>query len=219
VPLLTGPARFYVANRGGGLYSEAVSQRLGALIAASAASRGLRPAALSLANLAVGLAASLAVIVAPGRATGLVGLVGWQLAYGFDCADGQLARVTARTSAAGARLDVLCDLGVQIGVVTALAAAAQAAGPPTWLVAAFAGTWLVNVVTAVLQSQHPASLVRSRSPAVRVVKLVRDYGAVVLLAGLTLVISPQWTKAFMAVFTGVNGGFLLASIGFTARDR
>src|SRR5262252_8303651 len=41
---------------------------------------------------------------------GLVALVAWQIAYALDCADGQLARVGGRTSAAGGRVDVLCDV-------------------------------------------------------------------------------------------------------------
>ena len=65
----------------------------------------------------------------PAWAVGLLALVGWQVAYALDCADGQLARVTGRTSAAGARLDVLCDVAAQIALVTALAAVAVAHRP------------------------------------------------------------------------------------------
>src|SRR5690606_1369410 len=128
---------------------------------------------------------ALAPLTTTGAGTALVlGLatgVGWQLAYAFDCADGQLARVTNRTSAAGGRLDVLCDVATQISVVAALAAvaAAQASPPPGWLSAAFAGTWMVNLVTSALASgQANASLIPSRGGAVRLIKLVRDYGAV-----------------------------------------
>ena len=137
----------------------------------------------------------------------------WQLAYAFDCADGQLARVTGRTSSNGARLDVLCDVAAQIGLVTALSAVALAyrPGTPVWLVAAFAGTWMQS-------GPNAASMVPSRSPLVRTVKLARDYGAVVLLAALVLALIPQWTVAVLWVFTVVNGVFLLASIGFTARS-
>jgi phosphatidylglycerophosphate synthase len=144
------------------------------------------------------------------------------VAYALDCADGQLARVTDRTSPAGARLDVLCDVAAQIGLVTALSAVAVAyrPGTPTWLVAAFAGTWMVNLVTSVMQAgPAAASMVPSRAPLVRTVKLVRDYGAVVLFAGLVLAIIPQWTVVVLWAFTAVNGAFLLASILFTARPQ
>jgi phosphatidylglycerophosphate synthase len=220
---------FYRTNRGGGLFSEAFSQRLGAGFAVVAHRVGASPTALTLANLVLGLAASVAVIAlagpvargtAPAWAVGLLALVGWQIAYALDCADGQLARVTGRTSPAGARIDVLCDVAAQIALVTALAATAvaQRPGTPAWLVAAFAGTWMVNLVTSVLQSgPQAASMLPSRSLPVRVVKLIRDYGAVIFLSGLVLTIAPVWMVWVVAAFTLINGGFLLASIAFAAR--
>jgi len=203
---------FRAANRGGGLYSEAVSQPLGAAIAVGAVRRGLSPNTLSVLNVLIGLSGCLAVAVFP---SSLVPAVAWQVAYAFDCADGQLARVTGRAGPAGARLDVLCDLVVQIGVVTAVAGAARA---PGWLAAAFGGTWLVNLVTSVLASGPSAgSLVAATSWPVRVVKLGRDYGAVILGCGLVLALRPQWTVELMAVLTAVNGGFLIASVAAAYR--
>jgi phosphatidylglycerophosphate synthase len=223
------PADFHRTNRGGGIFSESVSQWIGAAIAAAAYRRRLSPTALTIANLVLGLAVSVVVVATagavargdvPGWAIGLLALVGWQVAYAFDCADGQLARVAGRTSPAGARLDVLCDVAAQIALVTALSsvAVAQRPGTPVWLVAAFAGTWMVNLVTSVMQSgPNAASMVTSTSLPVRVVKLVRDYGAVIALAGLVLTIAAHWTIWLIAAFTLVNGGFLLASIAFSAR--
>jgi len=153
-------------------------------------------------------------------ALGLLALLAWQVGYAFDCADGQLARVTGQSSPAGARLDILADVAAQTGLVTAIGAVTMAyrPGTPAWLIAAFAGTWMVNLVTSVLQSgDKAASMVASRALPVRVVKLVRDYGAVILLAGLIVAFAPKWTVAFVAAFTAVNGLFLLASIAFSAR--
>jgi phosphatidylglycerophosphate synthase len=221
---------FLATNRGGGLYSEAVSQRLGAVIALAGHRLGLAPTVLTLLNLGLGLAASVTVVAlapraaagsVPAWAVGLLALVAWQIAYAFDCADGQLARVTGRTSPAGARLDVLCDIAAQIGLVAALSAMAVAyrPGTPVWLVAVFVGTWMVNLLTSVMQSgPYSASMMPSRSLPVRVIKLVRDYGAVILLAGLVLTFAPQWTIAVVWAFTTVNGLFLLASIAFSARS-
>lgn len=216
------PADFYRTNRGGGLFSEAVSQRIGAGLALAAYRMGLAPTALTLANLVLGVGVSVAVVANAGAGwrVGLLALIGWQVAYALDCADGQLARVTDKTSPAGARVDVLCDVATQIALVTALSAVAVAQQPdtPAWLVAAFAGTWMVNLVTSVLQSgPQAASMVPSRSLPVRVVKLVRDYGAVIALAGLVLTLAPQWTVWLLVAFSVVNGGFLLASIAFSAR--
>jgi phosphatidylglycerophosphate synthase len=222
-------ADFYKVNRGGGLFSESVSQWLGAFFASFAYRRGWSPTTLTLANLVLGLAASVTVVATAGAVArgavpawviGLLALVAWQVAYALDCADGQLARVAGRTSPAGARVDVICDVAAQIALVTALSAVTVAQRPstPPWLVAAFAGTWMVNLVTSVMQAgPNAASMVPSTSLPVRVVKLVRDYGAVIFVAGLVLLFAPQWTVWVLVAFTIVNGGFLLASIAFSAR--
>jgi phosphatidylglycerophosphate synthase len=227
-----GPPRltdYYAVNKGGGLFSEAVSQWAATLLSAAAYRLRLPPTVLTLANLAIGLVTSvvvtvMAVPVADGRLpawpVGLLALLGWQLAYAFDCADGQLARATGQTSHAGARTDILSDVALQIALVTALSAVTLAHRPdtPTWLVAVFAGTWLVSLVTSALQSgPAAASMVPSRSLPVRVVKLVRDAGAIFLVAGLVLLVAPAAMWWFVIASVVVNGGFLLASIGFAAR--
>ncbi|MGK5519098.1 CDP-alcohol phosphatidyltransferase family protein [Micromonospora sp. URMC 107] len=222
-------ADFHRVNRGGGLFSESISQWLGAVFALVAQRLGLRPTALTIANLVLGLATSVTVVALAGRvaagdvpawAVGLLALVGWQVAYSLDCADGQLARVTGQGSPAGARVDVLADVAAQIALVAALAATAVAQKPstPSWLVAVFAGTWMVNLVTSVMQAgPNAASMVTSTSLPVRLVKLVRDYGAVIFAAGLVLAFAPALILWVMVAFTIVNGGFLLASIAFSAR--
>lgn len=222
-------ADFYAVNRGGGLFSEAISQRIGSFFALLGFRWGLPPTALTMANLVLGLGVSVTVVAMADRVAagdipawpvGLLALLGWQVAYALDCADGQLARVTGRANPAGARVDVLCDVAAQIALVTALAATAvaQRPGMPAWLVAVFAGTWMVNLVTSVLQSGPQAvSMVPSRSLPVRAVKLIRDYGAVIALAGLVLTVAPAWTVWALVAFSLINGGFLVASITFSAR--
>jgi phosphatidylglycerophosphate synthase len=217
-------------NRGGGLFSEAISQRIGARIAVAAHRRRLVPTVLTVVNLGLGCLISFVVVAAAGPVAdgrmwawpiGLLALVGWQLAYAFDCSDGQLARVSGQASSAGGRLDVLCDVAVQISLVAGLAATAKAqvADTPAWLLAAFAGTWMVNLVTSVMQTGgQAASIVTSRSLPVRVVKLVRDYGFVIALAGVVLTVAPQWAVWFVALFTLVNAAFLAASVVFSARE-
>jgi hypothetical protein len=114
---------------------------------------------------------------------------------------------------------VLCDVALQISLVAAVSTVATGYRPvPAWLVAAFAGTWMVNLVTSVMQQGSAArSLVASRSPAVRAVKLVRDYGAVVTVLALAIAFAPRWTVWLMVAFTVVNGLFLVASIASAAR--
>ena len=213
---------FYGVNRGGGLYSEALSQRLGALVALIAARLRIRPTTLTLTNLVIGLAVAIAVIIRASHWDTWVGVlarVGWQVAYVLDCADGQLARVTGQGSPAGARVDILCDVASQIALVAALSTVAwHRSDAPVWLVALFSGAWLVNIVTSVLQSgPNAASMIPSRSVPVRIVKLIRDPGVIFLAAGLVLAAAPGLTIWYLVAFTVINGGFLLASIVFTAR--
>ncbi len=222
-------AQFLARNRGGGLFTETVNQRLGSWFAVAAERAGAAPTVLTLGNLVVGVGTSIGVILLSGamaRGTvpawlvGLLALALWQLAYGLDCADGQLARVTGQGSSAGARIDVLCDVALQISLVTAIASVARAyqPGTPSWLAAVFAATWMVNLVTSVLQQGEQAqSLVTSRSPVVRAVKLIRDYGAVVTVLCLVIMLVPGGMPWAMAAFSAVNGGFLVASIVATAR--
>lgn len=223
-------ADFLARNRGGGLFTETVNQRIAAHLCVAAERLGLPPTALTLANFVLGLAAAVLVILdapamadgrVPAWAVGLVALVLWQVAYSLDCADGQLARVTGMSSPAGARLDILCDVALQIALAAAVGSVAYAYHPdgvPPWLVAAFAGTWMVNLVTSALQQgAAAASLVTSRSLIVRLIKLVRDYGAVVTVIGLVIAAVPAWTLWLMVAFTVVNGGFLLVSIAASAR--
>jgi len=211
-------------HRGGGLYTMAVIPRIGSYAAAAAARRGLHPSVLTLANLGLGVAAGAAVAVTAGTgaatATALAALVAWQAAYALDCADGQLARATGTGSAAGARLDVLVDLAVQAALVAGLATVAErASDPPAWLLGVFGTTWLVSLFTSVLAQggAEGHSLLPSRSPVVQAVKLVRDYGVLVLVAALLAALLPGAMVWFLAASAALNGLFLLASIARAAR--
>lgn len=216
-------AEFRARHRGGGLFTETVNQRLASYVCVAAHRLGAPPTALTLLNLAVGLGTSVAVALlvhaVPALVLGLGALVLWQAAYTLDCADGQLARVTGRTSPAGARVDVLCDVALQISLVVAVSTVADGyRRPPVWLVAAFAGTWMVNLVTSVMQQGSAAqSLVSSRAAPVRVLKLVRDYGAVVTVLALAIALVPRYLAWVLGAFTIINGLFLLASIAAAAR--
>lgn len=215
---------FYSMQRQGGLASEHISQWLGAVLALAANRRNVSANWLSFANLVTGVGGSAVVVafagaVAQGRLpawpVGLVALLTWHLAYGFDCADGQLARRTGTSSAMGARLDVLCDFAVQIGVVSALAAtaAAQATWLPAWVIAVFASTWLVNLFTSVLASGPAAtSLITSAGPIVRIVKLIRDHAAVITVCGLILLLRPDLAVWLVLGFAAGNVIFLTLSV-------
>jgi phosphatidylglycerophosphate synthase len=221
-----------LARADAGLFTQVVNYPVAASLGVLAYRARLRPTALTLANLVLGLAASVLVVAAatqvaarPGVAAvvGLVAWTLWQVAYCIDCADGQLARVTSATSAAGGRLDILCDIAVQISVVAAVASVATEAtatrpGIPSWLVAVFAGTWMVNLVTSVMAKEGTnTSLITSGSLVVRLVKLIRDYGFIVTAIAGVIAVHPPSMVWVMVLFCVINGGFLLASIGQSSR--
>ncbi len=76
--------------------------------------------------------------------------VGVELAYVFDCVDGQLARVTGKTSEAGAYLDFLIDEFKALALVLALSIRLWMRAPeqPQWLFLGLFGVALVAVATS-----------------------------------------------------------------------
>ncbi|WP_205325907.1 CDP-alcohol phosphatidyltransferase family protein [Glycomyces sp. YM15] len=220
------PADFLAAHRGGGL-ATLLDQRGAAYFAYAAWRTGLKPTHLTLLNLVLGLAASAAVIAylpaardgAPWWPVALAALVLWQVAYMLDCADGQLARVTGAGSDAGARVDILSDIAIQASVVAVVVAVADAYTPelPAWCGAAFAALWMTNLVTSVMAKEDgDVSMVKSTNIIVRLIKLVRDYGFIIVVIALAL-IWPGLMWVVLVGFGAVNALFLLASIAGNAR--
>jgi phosphatidylglycerophosphate synthase len=220
------PADFLAAHRGGGL-ATLLDQRGGAYFAYAAWRTGLKPTHLTLLNLVLGLAASAGTIAyipaardgAPWWPVALAALVLWQVAYMLDCADGQLARVTRTGSEAGARVDILCDIAIQASVVAVVVAVTSAYTPelPAWCGAAFAALWMTNLVTAVMAKEDDGvSMVKSTNIIVRLIKLVRDYGFIIVVIALAL-IWPELMAVVLLGFGAVNALFLLASIASNAR--
>ena len=97
-------------SHGGYPLTREFSQRLGACLAYAGYRLGLSPSAVTLCGTAVALGACAAYAGAGGGMPAMVALLlAFQLAYGLDCADGQLARATGATSERGAWLDVGTD--------------------------------------------------------------------------------------------------------------
>ncbi len=73
-----------------------------------------------------------------------------ELAYLFDCADGQLARITGKTSMVGAYLDFLIDEFKALGLVGAFSVRMwmQHEGGDAWLIVGILGTALVCIATS-----------------------------------------------------------------------
>ena len=218
-----------VARADAGIFTHSINYPVAVRLAVVAHRLRIRPTTLTLLNLLLGVGASAAVIaladvVASGRwvpvVLGVAAWLVWQFAYCLDCADGQLARVTATATPAGGRLDVLCDIAVQVALVAAViaVAAATTTSMPPWVFGVFAASWMVNLVTSVMAKEGTnVSLMASTSPAVRVVKVVRDYGFMLTVVAGALVIQRSAIVWVMVFFVAVNCGFLLASIAQSAR--
>ena len=221
-------AECYVAARqargGGFLYSQAVSDKLGTAVAAIGMRVGAHPTYLTLANLTLGIGGSAAIIT--GRSLGrsvpllVVGVVLWQVAYIFDCADGQLARATGKTSPHGASVDIYADVAVQIAVVAAVSSVILSRHEiPALLVVLFASAWYLNFVTFLLvkgNDQGGHSLIARRSALVSMAKLPRDYGFVILVLGTWLLASPGTLFVPVMAVTALNVVLLVLYIARAA---
>ena len=89
-----------------------LSYRLGAIIATVACRLGISPNMLSLLSAVITFCSCvLAVYFEQGTwLAGFVCIVGLQLGYAFDCADGPLARATGKESSFGSLFDKICDM-------------------------------------------------------------------------------------------------------------
>jgi len=86
-----------------------ISQRAGALLAAGAFRFHISANALTLSGLVCIILGCVFYVHANSVPAWVCAGLLWQLAFSFDCADGQLARATRTTSAYGAWLDLACD--------------------------------------------------------------------------------------------------------------
>jgi len=136
--------------RGGYWWTMHVNQRVGALLAATAVRVGITPNQLTLLGWLCAMATVPTVIALQSRplVAAIAAFCGWQLAYSFDCADGQAARALQRTSDFGAHLDLICDYMSHAGVaVTVLVLAGSILSGP---VAGVAGGALTVGLTSLV---------------------------------------------------------------------
>ena len=210
------------ARQDAGLFTHTVNYPLAAHLGVLSHRLGLRPTTLTLVNLLLGVAGSALVVAATPRLpilTAVAAWLLWQAASLADCADGQLARVTGTASPARGRLDVLADVAVQIGLVTAAATVAHAApgGVPVWLAAAFAASWMISMVTSVMARDGAnMSLMPSGSLPIRLIKMVRDHGFKVTVIAVAVAV-PSAMGWLLSGYTALHPAFLLAAIAQATR--
>src|SRR3954471_3159572 len=109
-------------------------------IARWAAHRGFTPNQVTTLSMLIGVAAAVAFALGT-RAGWIAGAVLLQVAFTFDCVDGQLARYTRTFTKLGAWLDSVFDRGKEYVVFAGLAIGASRAGDPMWLLAGAALTF------------------------------------------------------------------------------
>jgi phosphatidylglycerophosphate synthase len=193
-------------SAGGYPLTRHVSQRLGAALAYGGMRLGTSAAALTLSGLALNVAASATYALAPpGMASWLAALLLLQLAYGFDCADGQLARATQRASAFGAWLDLACDYVrctlLAFGVLLALA---RLHGVPLEVAAAASALLLSGTVVGA----HTGMAMRGAPRA------GPDVAAGPIKTAARVLIDTPFLLAVLCVLRDAPGALALAAAGF-----
>lgn len=214
--------RIAAANQSStGLFTTKVNDPFASCLAAVAMRFGIHPTVLSLSNMALAVVASAVVILQADSLQspwlpGLGALVLWQLAYTLDCADGQLARATGKTSSFGARTDVLVDFLANAVVIAALlTVVVQQVDVPVPVLVIAAAMWpssLLIYLLVRLDGNHGHSFTQRRGAAIATVKLIRDDGFILLAAGAWLFVDPTTVVIPVAAFCAAQSTFLLVSI-------
>lgn len=218
-------ARFWNREYSGGGHplTQLFSQRLGAAIAYVAWRCGLSPSAVTAGGGILALAASIGYAVLPaGWQSQFALAIAYQLAYGFDCADGQLARATKRASEFGAWFDVAVDFVRYLAIGLALLVwLAQRHAMDLDLAVAVSGTFMVGVVVSLHTSislqrqsarQDPAARPQP-SPLRAALRTVIDT-PFLLLALCLLRDLPQLLSIYV-VLTGI--GYTLVAVVLASR--
>ncbi|MHA7239313.1 CDP-alcohol phosphatidyltransferase family protein [Arthrobacter sp. TMS1-12-1] len=208
-------------SKGAPAYSRYINRRLGRILAAAAYTRGLTPNQVTVVSAAATLS-GLAFLVLTDPTTGTAFLVAGLLALGYalDSADGQLARLTGKGSAAGEWLDHTVDAFKQGSVHLCVLVC-------WWRYFDLDSAWLiVPLVFQVLDTVHFFSTLlidhlrrarrsgqsvpatgRSSSAAYSLAVLPTDFGLLCVL--FVLLVAPP-------VFVGAYTLLMLASAAFLA---
>jgi len=208
----------------GQFFTDEVSVRLGGYITRLALRLGVHPSVLTLLGLATAVISGFALALADrGWGVQVVAVAGFQLAYLFDCADGQVARLSGTTSRAGAELDVLVDTAAQWTLVaaTVVVAARQPSIEPV-VIGLFAASWTLSIITTLMarlrvDTWESASL-RATSLPVLLSRQVRDYPLSVLVLTSVACWSPARALGWLlGAFALLNVGIVSLHIASRAR--
>lgn len=199
------------SSAGVSLYSRFINRPLGRVLAVLAVRARISPNTVSLLSAGVTVVALVLLILMP--PTVFIGLASASLlVFGFalDSADGQVARITDKSSPAGEWLDHIIDSGKMVAVHGAILVAAfiRFSVPTWWLLVPlcfifvstvmFAGTLLTRFL------QPPSVSAATRKPS-----LVRAIGLLPADYGILAVVVTLW--GFHGVFTLIYTGLFAAN--------
>lgn len=195
---------------GGYWWTMTVNQTVGAYLARAGIRLGLHPNHVSLGTALLGIATTTVVVLTypyePVLA-GVVGLVGWQLSYSLDCADGQIARATGQATPRGALLDLLCDFVIHVAVVlSALYVVATSTTTDITVPAVIiTAAWLVApYYKGVLELLPEGMRSVGTSTLYNVVRQTRDFGLYVLVLPVAIAFSPEAVFALLIVTSALE---------------
>ena len=193
-------------SAGGHPATRVISQPAGAVLAWSGLRLGLSPNIVTGIALLTSLLASAAyALLDPGSQAMLTCIVLTQLGYALDCADGQLARATQRTSRLGAWLDVYCDylavLALSFAVIARLEYAGELPQPGILVVVLFftfgrVSSLYSSTMARLWRSAEQKSEAARKSAARTLLTLAIDT-PVTLLTICLLRDRPRWLIAYM----------------------
>ena len=210
------------SSRGVSLYSRWVNRPAGRVLAALAHQLGLGPNAVTAVSaLCTGLALVLLIMVPPTPWLGPVVAVVLMVGFALDSADGQLARLTGRTSPVGEWLDHVVDAAKMVCVHGSVLVAGFRfwTAPDPWLlvplgfqvvaVVMFSGLVLVELIP---KARGVAGAARSGQPSLlrALLLLPADYG--VLAVSFALWGLPMVFLGWYALLASANAVILLAML-------
>lgn len=197
-------------STGVSLYSRWINRPLGRVFAATAASLGIGPNGVTAISALVTSGGLMLLILAPAAtATGLAVAVLLVLGFALDSADGQVARLTGTSSAAGEWLDHVVDAGKMVAVHGAVLIGLWRDGAePLWAGIAL-GYQLVSVVFFAALTLFPLLRRGGREApgqpsALRAAMLLpADYG-ILALAFVLWGIQPAFLVVYTALFVATT---------------
>lgn len=199
------------SSKGVSLYSRWVNRPLGRVFAAGAAAVGIGPNLVTLFSALVTVAGLSLLVLAPiSLATGISVAVLLVLGFALDSADGQVARLTGKSSPAGEWLDHVVDAGKMVAVHAAvLIALWRDDAPHGWLAVAL-GYQLVSVVFfaaltlfSLLRRGGEQTPTAPPSTARAVALLPADYG-ILALAFVLWGAQPVFLVVYTALFAATT---------------